>query len=246
MKKSALTRKGFRYQLCFRISFGKTLVSRNQITVITSLLSTVFQDKYHYSRIYAGYVAGSTYDIALISPLFGFMTDKVGYRGLWVLAAPVILVCGYLFLVTIPGFPPLLFCLMMGISYTLVAAIAWSCAPFLVPSSGVGTSMGLLTCFQMFGVGISNALIGVLLSQNGKDQLSLWVDVIWFLGACACLGLAFAVAFTVLDWRTGSRLRFTQAEREKLRLQDNAESESTDKDLLIESDSLSSDSDVIS
>lgn len=128
---------------------------------------------------------------------------------------------------------------MMGIAYTLVAAIAWSCAPFLVPDSGVGTSMGLLTSFQMFGVGISNALLGVLLSQE-QGQMQKWENVMWFLGSCACVGLTFAVGLNVLDWKSGGNLRYSQAEREKMRgITSSSASRSSDKSYLVDTDSLS-------
>ncbi|XP_055350422.1 major facilitator superfamily domain-containing protein 1-like [Paramacrobiotus metropolitanus] len=199
-----------------------------------------FEDRYSYSQGYAGYIAGATYDVALISPLFGFLTDKVGHRGLWVLAAPAILFLGYLFLILIPGFLPLAFCLMMGVSYTLVAAIAWSCAPFLVPTNGVGTAMGLLTSFQMFGVGISNALIGVILSQ-GKEKMAMWADVMWFLASSAGLALLLAVGLNVSDWRSGHRLRYSQSEREKLRRDENSSDYSQERDPLVDASYVSED-----
>ncbi|GAV02517.1 hypothetical protein RvY_13073 [Ramazzottius varieornatus] len=172
-----------------------------------------FEDRFHYTPSYAGYIAGSTYDIALISPLFGFLSDRWGRRGLWVLAAPTILLSGYILLVTIPWFPPILFCLMMGVAYTLVAAIAWSCAPLLVPESGVGTAMGLLSSFQMFGVGVSNALIGVLLNQSNKSRMEVWDDVVWLLGSCAGVGFLMAIMLNISDYKTGYRLRASQKER---------------------------------
>ena len=176
-------------------------------------LFSLLQDRFHYTPSHAGYIAGSTYDIALISPLFGFLSDRWGRRGLWVLAAPTILLSGYLLLVTIPSFPPIVFCLMMGVSYTLVAAIAWSCAPFLVPDSGVGTAMGLLSSFQMFGVGLSNAVIGVLLNQSSTNRMEVWDDVIWLLGSCAALGLLMAIMLNISEYKTGYRLRASQKER---------------------------------
>ncbi|OQV19101.1 putative Major facilitator superfamily domain-containing protein 1 [Hypsibius exemplaris] len=176
-----------------------------------------FADRYSYSQSYAGYVAGSTYDVALVSPLFGYLSDRLGYRGLWVLAAPAILFSAYVFLFLIPSFPPVLFCALMGLGYTLVAAIAWSCAPFLVPECGVGTALGLLTSFQMLGIGASNAIIGQLLSQGAsKSKMQMWDDVLLFLGSCAGTALVLAVALNILDCKTGCQLRISQSSRRKL------------------------------
>ena len=169
------------------------------------------------------------YDVALISPLFGYLSDLFGFRGLWVLLAPTLLFSGYVLFFFVPFFPPILFCVIMGLAFTIVAAIAWSCVPFLVPGSGVGTAMGLVTSFQMLGIGFSNAVLGELLSQSGKAKSEMWDDVIVFLGSCALVGLLLAVVLNVLDWKTGQRLRGSQMP--KVSMVDSAYFQSIDGDL---------------
>lgn len=96
---------------------------------------------------------------------------------------------------------------LIGFSYSLFAAITWSCIPYLVPSKSTGTALGIGCCFQALGIFVGAYFVGLISVHNkGADGKVKYVWVCVFLGAAALLATMCAVGILILDARRGGVL----------------------------------------
>jgi len=124
------------------------------------------QDKYKIEAKTSSYYAGAVYDVSMVlSPFLGGIIDYVGYRGF---------LCSACALLTIPVFgilaftnvPPLVATLWLGVTYSIAAASMWPSIPLVVQPAYIGTAMGIATSIQMIGIGVSNLVIGSILTGH--------------------------------------------------------------------------------
>ena len=79
---------------------------------------------------------------AFCSPICGFLIDLTGYNTLWVNGA-ILGTIGAHFLLTFTFVNPFVPMVLMGISYSLVAASLWPMVSLIVPKQQLGTAYGL-------------------------------------------------------------------------------------------------------
>ncbi len=79
---------------------------------------------------------------AFASPVCGFLIDLTGYNTLWVNGA----ICGTIlahFLLAFTFLNPFVPMVVMGLSYSLLAASLWPMVSLIVPKQQLGTAYGL-------------------------------------------------------------------------------------------------------
>ncbi|XP_005935597.1 major facilitator superfamily domain-containing protein 1 [Haplochromis burtoni] len=175
--------------------------------------SKFIQDKYsYYSQEEAAYIVGAVYDsLVVLSAIVGILIDYVGLRGVFALASAVF---------TLPVFgllaftfvPPLVSTIWLGVTYSFAAASMWLSIPLVVPQATLGTATGLATSVQMFGVGISNLIVGQILgtkSSETKIPLWRWQRMMIFMLANTISCIVTSVLLNVVDHRQDGILNKT-------------------------------------
>jgi hypothetical protein len=108
-----------------------------------SLGKVFFINKFDFSATNANTVDSVVYLIsAFASPFFGFAIDLLAYNTLWVTGA----ICGTIGAHLLLGFTfvnPYFAMVLMGLSYSLLAASLWPMVAMIVPKHQLGTAYGL-------------------------------------------------------------------------------------------------------
>uniref|UniRef100_T1ITK3 Lysosomal dipeptide transporter MFSD1 n=1 Tax=Strigamia maritima TaxID=126957 RepID=T1ITK3_STRMM len=198
--------------LCLTIMFFY-----NGIFPFVSDASKFVQDKYGYDKTKASYITGGVYDVSMVlSPFLGGIIDIFGKRG-YLAFACALLTLPVFGLLAFTYVPPLISILWLGVTYSVAAASMWPSIPLVVNQATLGTALGLTTCVQMLGIGISNLVVGAVLGKNetlSKDETLLrWKYVMIYLlvNAVACLVVSLFLNLT--DRRTGGILNLSRHQK---------------------------------
>ncbi|XP_077980947.1 lysosomal dipeptide transporter MFSD1-like isoform X2 [Glandiceps talaboti] len=132
--------------------------------------------------------------------------------------------------------------LVMSSVLGLTIASMWPSIPLVVSQATVGTAMGITTSIQMIGIGVSNVIVGEILSIRSLEELLRWKYVMIFLLANALACVATTVILNIVDKKRGGSLnmsRFEMTSRRELDrradypLPEEDDSEPTEKDRLL-------------
>lgn len=100
-------------------------------------------DKFHLTPDEANNVNSIVYLIsAVASPLFGFVIDKTGRNVSWICAA-VFSTIGAHTLLAFTMLNPYVGMVLMGLSYSMLAASLWPLVALIIPEYQLGTAYGL-------------------------------------------------------------------------------------------------------
>ncbi len=119
-----------------------------------------FQYAHGETRETAGFLSSLILVFSMsVGPVFGYLSDRIGRRGLMMMLGsacllPVYLIMGY---TQIPLWMPIA---IMGVSFALVPAVMWPSVAYLVKESKLGTAYGLMTAIQNVGLSAFNFIIG--------------------------------------------------------------------------------------
>ncbi len=138
---------------------------------------------------------------AILSPFFGHIVDKVGFRAIIACLAPILLIIVH-FTLALTDSSPVIPLLGQGIAYTLYAAVIWPSVPLTVGEESTGTAFGAITAVQNFGLALFPLLIAAVYSSDN----SYIPNVEFFFVGCAILGTIFGVLLNVSDRRNGDIL----------------------------------------
>jgi MFS family permease len=152
------------------------------------------------SREFAGFLNSVLPLSAMVAtPLFGFVTDRIGRRALLMLFGSLLLVPAFLLMgyTRLPLFVPIA---MLGVSFSLIPAVMWPSVAYIVEQKRLGSAYSLMTFCQQLGVAAVPWLIGRANDTFGAGaaQPEGYNAMIWILTALASGGLLFAF----LLWRT--------------------------------------------
>lgn len=79
---------------------------------------------------------------AFASPICGFLVDLIGFNTLWVTGAVAATIGSHL-LLAFTFINPFVAMILMGVSYSLLAASLWPMVALIVPKHQLGTAYGL-------------------------------------------------------------------------------------------------------
>ena len=158
-----------------------------------------FMEAHGASREFAGFLNSVLPLSAMVAtPLFGFVTDRIGRRALLMvfgslLLVPAFLVMGY---TSLSLFVPIA---MLGISFSLIPAVMWPSVAYIVEQKRLGSAYSLMTLCQQLGVAAVPWLIGRANDAFGAGPARPegYNAMIWILTGLASFGLLFAF----LLWR---------------------------------------------
>lgn len=100
-------------------------------------------ERFHFSPDDANKINSIVYLISAgASPLFGFLIDKTGRNVVWIFGA----ICSTMFahgLLTFTMLNPYVGMVIMGLSYSMLAASLWPLVALIIPEYQLGTAYGL-------------------------------------------------------------------------------------------------------
>ncbi|XP_066456533.1 major facilitator superfamily domain-containing protein 1 isoform X2 [Eleutherodactylus coqui] len=179
-----------------------------------------FMEKFQFSPLQAGAINSVVYIIsAPLSPVFGFMVDRLGKNIIWVMCAVVTTLAAHLML-AFTLWNPWIAMSLLGISYSLLACALWPMVAFVVPENQLGTAYGFMQSIQNLGLAIISILAGVILDSRGY----LFLEV--FFSACICMSIIAVVMLYFVNHIREGDLNLTSWEREKQQKEAEVEDES--------------------
>ncbi|XP_032661396.1 lysosomal dipeptide transporter MFSD1 isoform X2 [Chelonoidis abingdonii] len=182
-----------------------------------------FIEKFKFSSQEASAINSIVYIIsAPMSPVFGFLVDKLGRNIIWVMCAVVATLASHIMLAFTFWNPWIAMC-MLGVAYSLLACALWPMVAFVVPEHQLGTAYGFMQSIQNLGLAIIAIAAGTILDSRGY----LFLEV--FFSACICLSLIAVVMLYFVNHLTGGDLNWSAKKREKLQKLTAAEAESREK-----------------
>lgn len=136
-----------------------------------------------------------------LTPLFGYIADRYGRRGLQMVGGSLLLPLSFVGLL-FENWGAWITTTMLGISFSLIPAILWPSVVKLVGKDQLGTAYGLMFMTQAIGVALANLVAGRLNDVFGASAAnpSGYNAMLVFFGAVAASALIFAVAL----WRRES------------------------------------------
>ena len=177
-----------------------------------------FQQAHGLTREAAG-ILSSLLPVAAIvaTPLFGLWVDRVGRRGLFMLAGSAAMLPLFLAVTYLPPGPAIMVpfttvalpltllvaMLVFGVVFSLIPAVMWPAVAYLVEERRLGSAYSLMTFCQQIGWLIVPLAIGWLDQRSGAgpDNVGGYAPGMWLYTALSALGLFFAWKL----WKTEKR-----------------------------------------
>jgi len=136
-----------------------------------------------------------------LTPLFGYLADRFGRRGLQMVLGSLLLPLSFIGLMS-ENWGAWLTTGMLGVSFSLVPAILWPSVVKLVSKDQLGTAYGLMFMAQAIGLSLANIIAGALNDAFGAsvENPAGYGPMLVFFAAVASSALIFAIAL----WRRES------------------------------------------
>ena len=177
-----------------------------------------FQQAHGLTREAAGILSSLLPMAAIVAtPLFGLWVDRVGRRGLFMLAGSAAMLPLFLAVTYLPPGPAIavpfttvalpltLFVAMLvfGVVFSLIPAVMWPAVAYIVEERRLGSAYSLMTFCQQIGWLIVPLAIGWLDQRSGAgpDNVGGYAPGMWLYTALSALGLFFAWKL----WKTEKR-----------------------------------------
>jgi MFS family permease len=131
---------------------------------------------------------------AALSPILGFLIDKIGKRALMITISSVLVSFSCFFSACLPVYSePNFICLvpliLIGFGYSIYASALWSSIPYLVIPRTIGSAFGLVTSLQACGLVFSPFIVGLLQTKFPNSFAPVYI----FLGTLATIGCFFNI-----------------------------------------------------
>lgn len=134
-----------------------------------------FQEVHGVSRQTAGFLSSIlTLSAMIMTPIFGFMVDKIGHRAKLMIFGSMLIIPVYLIMAytKITLFIPMT---IMGIAFSLIPAVMWPSVAYVVDSEKLGTAYGVMTMVQNIGLFSTNILIGYVNEITKGYTIGMWI-----------------------------------------------------------------------
>lgn len=129
---------------------------------------------------------------AICSPLAGVVLDRMGRNLTWMIFATLLAIVAFLALAFTP-LTPFVAMVLIGISFSFLAASFWPIIAYVVPESRLGTAYGLIQSVQNLGLAAFSMASGAIVDQKG------FLVLIIFFTASLCVGVLAMVVLVVVD-----------------------------------------------
>ncbi|XP_002062411.4 major facilitator superfamily domain-containing protein 1 [Drosophila willistoni] len=158
-----------------------------------------FMDRFNYTEAQANTVDSLVYLIAAVSsPIFGFVIDKMGRNVTWIFSATISTILAHS-LLTFTQLNPYIGMVIMGLSYSMLAASLWPLVALIIPEYQLGTAYGFCQSVQNLGLAVITILAGIIVDHSNGDHM--WVQL-FFIG-----WLTIALISTGVIWAYNNKQR---------------------------------------
>ncbi|XP_064541742.1 major facilitator superfamily domain-containing protein 1 [Drosophila montana] len=168
-----------------------------------------FMDRFGYTPAQANTVDSLVYLIAAVSsPIFGFIIDKLGRNVTWVMSATITTIGAHA-LLTFTQLNPYVGMIIMGLSYSMLAASLWPLVALIIPEYQLGTAYGFCQSVQNLGLAVITIVAGIIADHSDGDHT--WVQL-FFMGWLTVALIATGVIWAY-DKKHRGNLNMTPAQR---------------------------------
>lgn len=158
-----------------------------------------FVDRFDYTPAQANTVDSLVYLIAAgSSPIFGFIIDKLGRNVTWVFTATMTTIGAHA-LLTFTQLTPYVGMVIMGLSYSMLAASLWPLVALIIPEYQLGTAYGFCQSIQNLGLAVITILAGIISDKSNGEHM--WLQL-FFMG-----WLTIALIATGVMWAYNNKNR---------------------------------------
>jgi len=158
-----------------------------------------FVDRFDYTPAQANTVDSLVYLIAAgSSPIFGFIIDKLGRNVTWVFTATMTTIGAHA-LLTFTQLTPYVGMVIMGLSYSMLAASLWPLVALIIPEYQLGTAYGFCQSIQNLGLAVITILAGIISDKSNGEHM--WLQL-FFMG-----WLTIALIATGVMWAYNNKSR---------------------------------------
>ncbi|UJR07131.1 hypothetical protein I4U23_011419 [Adineta vaga] len=134
----------------------------------------LFESKYQLSPAWSNACNSLVYLMSgILSPIFGYVIDKIGRNLYWLMGSIIITIIAHALLAFL-FIHPVIPLILMGISYSILAASLWPLVAFLVPKKMLGTAYGFMQSIQNLGLALMNIFTGLILDSYGYFMLEIF------------------------------------------------------------------------
>ena len=167
-----------------------------------------FTEKYSLTQEEAGVLTGILYASIMLSPLFGWAVDRVGYRCIvQTVAAAVLPLCFVAFhFAAFSSVSPYVLVVLLGLAFAVTDANSLAMVADVSPGALLGTSYGLLGCGRSLALLFEPALVALI---HHRTNHWYWSTVLFI--AVSSLGWAVSFGIYVFDCNTDNLM--TQSAR---------------------------------
>lgn len=197
----------FRFSRSYWLIVGLCATFYSAIFPFQTFAVKFFMEAHGTTREFGGFLSSMLTLFAMIcTPLFGYLSDRIGRRSLLMilgsaLLVPVYLIMGY---TAISLYLPIS---LMGIAFSLIPAVMWPSVAYVVGASRLGTAYGLMTMLQNVGLTLFNFLIGWANDFAGASAATPdgYRLGMWLFSTLGILALIFAVALNRVESGPGGQ-----------------------------------------
>lgn len=153
-----------------------------------------FQNAHGLSLDIAGQMNSYVFLAAVFAtPLFGWIADRFGRRGLLLTLGSLLLPLSFLILAE-TSWSLWITTALIGVSFSLVPAVLWPAVSILVEARRLGTAFGLMNVLQNIGLTLCNVVAGAIndAAHAGASNPAGYVPMLAFFGILSLLGFVFA------------------------------------------------------
>lgn len=130
----------------------------------------LLEDKYDFDQSTADrYLAIPFFISACCSPFLGGIVDKFGHRAHLMAVSACSLMLAHV-LLAFTHIQPAVCLVIIGISYSIYAAVVWPSVAFVVEEHQLGTAYGLITAVQNAGLAVAPLLVGQIQDSTCIDN----------------------------------------------------------------------------
>lgn len=185
------------------------ITSETSVYCFEYIASGFFQDRFGYSSVEAGFIMSTTFFIAaLSSPIIGFVTDRYGKRMVFLISSGVFSTLFHISFMIIPDtnkpIYPLLFMILLGLSYSIYNTVYWAALTYIVDSKLIGTAMGTSYVVSNLGLILIPPLIGYIQDTTHLYKGYFWVS--FCLALLGFLGVLSGIWVHSIDMKNGGIL----------------------------------------
>jgi len=144
-----------------------------------------------------------------LSPVFGFLVDRIELRALLTVIAPTMLLIVHTTLAFAGrGSSPIFPLVGQGVAYALFAAVIWPSIPLSVGPGSIGTAFGTVTSIQNCGLAIFPIIIAAIYESSGQRFIP-HVEMLFII--LTIVGIFIGIVLNIVDASTGSKLNGFQS-----------------------------------